>query len=126
MFCMDIPTLSNSVAFSPDGSRIMSGSSDDTIHLWDTETGDTGKALEGHSNMSIPSHFRPMDLISCLAQSTRPFVSGSLDAETGDAIGKPLEGHPNSVYSVAFSPNGSQYRVWLIRQHHSSLGCRDW
>jgi WD40 repeat protein len=83
--------------------------------------------------MSIPSHFRPMDLVSCLAHGTRPFVSGMQrpvmpsvshsrdiptmsvpshfrpmdlvsclahrdktirlwDAETGDAIGKPLEG----------------------------------
>ena len=40
----------NSVAFSPDGSRIASGSSINTIRLWDAETGDAiGKPLEGHS-----------------------------------------------------------------------------
>jgi hypothetical protein len=32
--------------------------------------------LHGHSSLSIPSHFRPMDLVSCLAHGTRPFVSG--------------------------------------------------
>ena len=40
----------NSIAFSPDGSRIVSGSSNNTIRLWDAETGDAiGKPLEGHS-----------------------------------------------------------------------------
>ena len=40
----------NSVAFSPDESRIVSGSRDNTIRLWDTGTGDAiGKLLEGHS-----------------------------------------------------------------------------
>ena len=39
-----------SVAFSPDGQRIVSGSYDDTIKLWDAQTGSELRTLEGHSN----------------------------------------------------------------------------
>src|SRR5712671_6078159 len=94
-----------SVAFSRDGSRIVSGSSDNTIRLWDAETGDPiGKPLEGHSSGVESVAFSPD---GC------HIVSGSWDktirlwdAETGDPIGKPLEGHSSRVLSVAFSPDG--------------------
>src|SRR5712675_1682018 len=96
-----------SVAFSRDGSRIVSGSSDNTIRLWDAETGDPiGKPLEGHSGRVFSVAFSP--------DGSR-IVSGSWDnticlwdAEPGDPIGKPLEGHSSRVLSVAFSPDGSR------------------
>ena len=50
----------NSVAFSPGGSRIVSGSSDETIRLWDAATGDgIGKPLEGHSSSVFSVAFSP-------------------------------------------------------------------
>ncbi|KAE8382682.1 WD40-repeat-containing domain protein [Aspergillus bertholletiae] len=39
-----------SVAFSPDGQTIASGSWDDTIKVWDTKTGVELQTLNGHSN----------------------------------------------------------------------------
>ena len=39
-----------SVAFSPDGQRIVSGSYDDTIKLWDAQTGSELRTLQGHSD----------------------------------------------------------------------------
>jgi WD40 repeat protein len=75
----------NSVAFSPDGKRIVSGSDDKTIRLWDAETGDAiSKPLEGHSNWVNSVAFSP---------DGKRIVSGSndnticlWDTETGDAI----------------------------------------
>ncbi|MBO5838211.1 MAG: hypothetical protein J6R06_00850, partial [Bacteroidales bacterium] len=38
-----------SVAYSPDGTKIISGSYDKTIKIWDAITGQCLKTLEGHS-----------------------------------------------------------------------------
>ena len=41
----------NSVAFSPDGKRIVSGSGDKTVRLWDASTGQQiGAPLTGHTD----------------------------------------------------------------------------
>lgn len=40
----------NSVAFSPDGKRIVSGSNDDTIRVWDAVAGDVvAELFDGHT-----------------------------------------------------------------------------
>ncbi|KAK7005535.1 WD40 repeat-like protein [Favolaschia claudopus] len=94
-----------SVAFSPDGHRIVSGSSDKMVRIWDAATGTlVGGLLRGH-NASV----------SCVALSLdgHRIVSGSddktvrvWDAATGAAVGEPLQGHDDRVCSVAFSPDG--------------------
>lgn len=39
----------NSIAWSPDGSRLESASDDKTIRIWDPATGQCSLTLEGHS-----------------------------------------------------------------------------
>ena len=94
-----------SVAFSPDGRHIVSGSYDSTIRLWDAQTGDqVGNPLQAHTHPVWSVTFSP---------DGKYIVSGSndgtiqlWDAQTGGQVGKPLRGHTNSVWSVAFSPDG--------------------
>jgi len=93
-----------SVAYSPDGRHIISGSDDHTIRIWNAKTGTAVGALKGHT--------RP---VSSVAYSTdgRHIISGSddhtiriWDAKAGIAVGDPLKGHTRSVKSVASSPDG--------------------
>jgi WD40 repeat protein len=94
-----------SVAFSPNGHLVVSGSDDNTIQLWDAETGQPfGRPLLGHTSEVWSVAFSP---------DGRRIVSGSddrtirlWDAETSQSLGKPLRGHTSSVRSVAFSSNG--------------------
>ncbi|KAH8200762.1 hypothetical protein TruAng_005079 [Truncatella angustata] len=94
-----------SVAFSQDGSRIVSGSFDKTIRIWDTNSGKEVHKLEGHSNAVTSVAF---------SHDGSRIVSGSSDetvriwdAKSGKQARK-LEGHSNWVNSVAFSQDGSR------------------
>jgi WD40 repeat protein len=49
----------NSVAFSPDGSQLVSGLRDNTVRLWSVASGRLLKVLTGHSNAIISVAFHP-------------------------------------------------------------------
>jgi WD40 repeat protein len=110
-----------SVAFSPQGDRIVSGSHDDTIRVWDASNGAELAVLHGHK-----------DSVKSVAFSHRGdrIVSGSKDntvrvwdASSGAELAV-LRGHKSEVASVAFSPEGDRIvsgscdgtaRVWDAR-----------
>lgn len=48
-----------SVAFTPDGRRVASGSHDRTVGLWDVESGHLLCTLEGHTDVVLREAFRP-------------------------------------------------------------------
>ncbi|MDM3846362.1 MAG: hypothetical protein PT116_15270 [Aphanizomenon gracile PMC638.10] len=93
--------LVRSVAYSPDGQTLASGSGDKTIKLWDVKTGNLLQTLTGHSDLVLSVAYSP---------------DGQTLASEGDDIklwnvktGKllqTLEGHSSSVWSVAYSPDG--------------------
>ncbi|KAL0945638.1 hypothetical protein HGRIS_014792 [Hohenbuehelia grisea] len=95
------------VSFSLDGTRIASGSKDNTIRLWDAATGEQiGTPLSGHDS--------PVTSVAFSPDGTR-IASGSYDntirlcdAATGVQIGVPLSGHYDLVNSVVFSPDGTR------------------
>ena len=53
------PEAVNSVAFSPDGRRIVSGSQDGMVRLWDAATGAEQQVLEGHASKVRTVSFSP-------------------------------------------------------------------
>ncbi|MBQ2385681.1 MAG: hypothetical protein II300_00175 [Bacteroidales bacterium] len=48
-----------SVAFSPDGTKIISGSGDKTIKIWDANTGQCLKTFKGHSGVVTSVAYSP-------------------------------------------------------------------
>ena len=97
----------NSVAFSPDRSKIVSGSFDHTIRVWDASTGiEILPPLRGHEYSVTSVAFSP---------DGSKIISGSFDktirvwdASTGIEILPPLRGHNGEVHCVVFSPDGSK------------------
>ncbi|KAF5970223.1 atypical ALPHA kinase [Fusarium coicis] len=89
-----------SVVFSDDSKKVASASYDNTIRIWNAETGECERVLEGHSdwvNSVVFSH------------DSKKVASGSSDktiriwnAETGECE-RELEGHSDWVNSVVFS-----------------------
>ncbi|NER24798.1 MAG: TIR domain-containing protein [Symploca sp. SIO1C2] len=92
-----------SVAISPNGQMIASGSADGKVQLWDLEGNPIGKPFEGHKKGVFSVAFSP---------DGQTIVSGSEDTTLrlwdlkGNLIGKPFEGHEYRLLSVAFSPDG--------------------
>ncbi|KEP49004.1 tyrosine kinase family catalytic domain protein [Rhizoctonia solani 123E] len=113
----------NSVQFSPDGTRVVSGSYDKTIRVWDVEHGTAVIGpLDGHTESVSSVSVSPdgSQIASCSADKTIRLW----DTRSGRTIGNLCEGHTSWVNSVAFSPRGTYVasgdgdntvRVWDIR-----------
>ena len=117
---LNLEDIVTSVAITPDGSKIVSGSADNTIRVWDIQSGQEA-VLKGHEGW-VKS--------VAIAPDGSKVVSGSRDntirvwdikSEAELAV---LEGHQSSIWSVAIAPDGSKIvsgsrdktiRVWDIK-----------
>ena len=93
------------VACSPDGTRIVSGSSDDTVRVWDATSGEEVAILAGHRNLVFAVAYFPdgARIVSGSGDNTLKIW----DAATG-ALLATLAGHADTVQAAACSPDGTR------------------
>ncbi|MBX3440244.1 MAG: hypothetical protein KF861_22330, partial [Planctomycetaceae bacterium] len=94
-----------SVDWSPDGQMIASASADNTVRLWDAQTGVPGPVLIGHRSR-----------VNCVAwhPDSQQLASGSRDHTVRlwrrEGIPGPiLDAHTSEVMAVAWSPDGARF-----------------
>ncbi|BAY30077.1 WD-40 repeat-containing protein [Nostoc carneum NIES-2107] len=88
------------IAFSPDSKIIVSGSSDRTVKLWDSQTGQCLKTFSGHTRPVISVAFSPdgKTIASCGGHS----IIKLWDVTTGECLQTIQE---VASYVLSFSPN---------------------
>ncbi|MFC1716582.1 TIR domain-containing protein [Candidatus Poribacteria bacterium] len=95
----------NSVAVSPDGKWVASGSDDKTVMIWDLETSECRATLEGHTGRAQSVAITP---------DGKRILSGSSDKTLGvwDAVTHnqllTLKGHQSEIWSVVTLLNGKR------------------
>ena len=89
------------MAFSPDGTILVSGSWDNTIKLWDVATRREITTLKGHTNGVHSVAFSPDGTM--IASGSQDNTIKLWDVATRREI-TTLEGHMDWIDSVAFSP----------------------
>jgi WD40 repeat protein/tetratricopeptide (TPR) repeat protein len=110
----------NSVAWSPDGQVLASGSGDNSVRIWNSKTGRQLLRMAGHTSHVLSVAFSP--------DGSR-LASASVDKTVtiwgpGGQELRTLRGHTSDVVSVAWSPDGQRLasadldgavKVWDLR-----------
>ncbi|MCA9286369.1 MAG: protein kinase [Phycisphaerales bacterium] len=118
------------LAYSPDGHRLYSGSSDRTVAIWNLDTGERERTLPGHD--------RSIWSLAVTADGTR-VASASIDqtVRLWDADGASIglyHGHGDAVADIAFTPDGARFvtgswdrtvRVWDSSRTSEPLALHD-
>jgi WD40 repeat protein len=91
------------VSYSPDGSRLVTASTDRTAKVWDAETGEQLLVLEGHTTGLSGLQYSPDGKMIATGRDNNENMVRVWDAETGEEL-YALQAD-NRVNSMAFSPD---------------------
>lgn len=95
----------SSVQFSPDDSRVVTASDDNTAKIWDAQNGRLLVELKGHVKKINTAKFSPDGTKLVTASSDSTIILW--EVESGKILHE-LEGHSNEVTWAEFSPDGSK------------------
>ena len=102
-----------SIAFSPDGRLLATGSRDTTIRLWDASTGTLLRTLEPHGSWIRSVAFSPDGTRLVSGSGAEQFTPGKTaelilwDVASGREIRR-FAGPHDRIYGVAYRPDGKQ------------------
>jgi WD40 repeat protein len=95
--------VSHTIAFSPDGRRLVSAGEDRIVRVWDVSTEKCVAELHGHTDDVFAAAFHPDG--TRLATSGRDPAIWLWDLAKGEEVAR-LPGHANYIWSLVFSPDG--------------------
>jgi WD40 repeat protein len=113
------------VQFSPDGKSVVSASKDNTVKIWDVNTGKCKLTITGKSDFHTSASYSPDGKYIALA--SRDNFIHIVDSLTGNEV-KHLDGQSFILESIVFSPNGRRLasvsrddilQVWDIEKGES-------
>ena len=111
------------MAWSPDGTLIASGFLDNTIHLWEAQTGRQTGILEGHTDIVLCSRFSPdgrflasksydstvrlwrcdnWNMVALLQESAQALIFGGLSF------------HPSAPFLATLGSRAGEIRIWQL------------
>jgi WD40 repeat protein len=94
-----------SAVYSPDGTRFLTASADNTARLWDATSGQSLEVFRGHQGSVLSAVFSPdgTRILTASADNTARawYVSSGLSLSV-------MRGHQGPVLSAAFSPDGTR------------------
>lgn len=93
----------NSAVFSPDETRLLTGSADGVIRLFDIESGDLVRVYNGHTDAVNEVRFAPDG--QTFASSSWDDTVRLWDVESARQI-RQFAGHTNNTFGLAFSADG--------------------
>jgi WD40 repeat protein len=116
-----------SIAYSPDGARLIAGGDEGAIAWWSLPAGTGERVTRGHRGLVLSLAVAPNSRVVVSAGSDQAVLMW--DINTGETIGV-LPKQPNAVEAVAFAPDGrtiatssnAAIKTWNVSQE---LGAED-